>query len=531
MKSIRKKRPKSLIYLCVAHFVLCSLVTILVLALVGWLVNLRIVTNLPIMSDVLQYEDALRQDDFSQLSAKRFKNCTLLVLNEDFEPMHCTDSSFVSALNKEDIPFINSYFSNDGYTQYRYQAEDGQSYTLVVQFEYQPDDELPALEHYCIVNEERTVIEGNLFAGQKQLTETQYLLLSGRYQGRRIEKYSYTTESGLERTLIFLEKAHAQDHYEKKLRSAQCLWLLVLPLFALLILIQSLLLIRNIRAAVEPLNQTIVAYSNGKRVNPAENGMPTEFRGIVENFDQMLNRLEASQQEVSQTHEEKQRILTNLSHDLKTPISVIQGYAQALRDGVVPDAKRDQYLRVICDRADAMSELVSALLKYTRMEHANYVLSTTRTDFCEFSRQYLSAKYQEIELAGFQLELEIPETPIYLLIDHALLRRALDNLVGNSLKYNPPGTTLTFRLTARSNNAELIFADNGTGIPREILYTAFDPLVSGDQARTSGTGSGIGLSIVRAVAELHGGSVHLVLPPENGYSTEFCMKLPLSSKQ
>jgi signal transduction histidine kinase len=253
--------------------------------------------------------------------------------------------------------------------------------------------------------------------------------------------------------------------------------------------------------------------------------MPAEFRQVVVNFDHMLDKLETSRQETEQAYQEKQRVLADISHDLKTPLTVIQGYARALADGMVPPDKQEHYIQIISQRAENMSQLLKVLLDYTRLEHPNFQMAREKVDFSEFCRQYLSEKYQEIQLSGFQLELDIPEEPIYIAIDIQLMRRVLENLVGNALNYNPAGTTLYVGLRTEEKNAQLTVADNGIGIPTEIQSNLFEAFVSGNQARTSGGGSGMGLSIVKRIVQLHGGSVELRQPPENGFSAEFVIQL------
>ncbi|HIX89540.1 MAG TPA: ATP-binding protein, partial [Candidatus Agathobaculum pullicola] len=107
-----------------------------------------------------------------------------------------------------------------------------------------------------------------------------------------------------------------------------------------------------------------------------------------------------------------------------------------------------------------------------------------------------------------------------------LLRRLLENLTSNALQYNPAGTTLFFGLTDTPDAVRLTVADSGVGIPPELADTLFEPFVTGNQARTSGGGTGLGMAIAKKVAELHGGSIRLVHPPHNGWHTEFELTLP-----
>ena len=161
------------------------------------------------------------------------------------------------------------------------------------------------------------------------------------------------------------------------------------------------------------------------------------------------------------------------------------------------------------------------------MEHPEFVLHTERTDLCEFLREYLAGKYDEIDLAGFSLEVSIPERPVFCALDQLQFRRVLDNLLSNALRHNRLGTVLFFDVSAEEGAAVLRVADNGAGIPPDRIKYIFEPFVVGSDAR-SGTGSGLGLSITKRIVEKHGGAVFLSPRPAPGRSTEFVLRLPLA---
>lgn len=542
----KPKKPKSFVTVCVVSFVACMLATVTVVGLLYRLVIIPAYTYTSAslyIDDVLVNMPQLQKDDFSFLSSHEFQSCSVLILDENLDPLYTTDSTIQSLLDKEDIQFITDYgylYSDEyeeGYYNYFYvTGEDGNKYLYIglETSDYDTYDEdgyvYYYMKDYIVLDEEYRIVEGTLFPDVTQLTEKQLNLLLGNSIGDNyyINRASYTTLTGETRTLLFLGTSSYSAGAGNTSLSVVTFWTLLIILLALVIIVETLVMIREVRRALNPLNKAILSYRSGVRPDLDKLQLPSEFQNLLDNFGEMVDQLEETREKVRQTNEDKQRILANLSHDLKTPIAVIQGYAQALQDGVVPEEKQAQYLRVICARSDAMLELVTTMLKYSTMEFDGYVLARERTDFCEFCRRYLSQKYEEIEPYGFRLEPDIPEEPIWLLLDPALMRRTLDNLIGNTIKYNKPGTTITLRLSVWRNRAELIFADNGAGIPQEILARAFDPFVSGDAARTSGSSSGIGLSIVRSVVELHGGTVTLVTPPEEGFATEFRILLPLA---
>ena len=154
------------------------------------------------------------------------------------------------------------------------------------------------------------------------------------------------------------------------------------------------------------------------------------------------------------------------------------------------------------------------------------MLAPERIDLCEFLREYLAEKYEEIDLAGFALEVSIPETPLVCMLDPLQFRRVLDNLLSNALRHNRLGTILYFGVAAAGQWALVKVGDNGAGIPPERAKHIFEPFVVGSEAR-SGQGSGLGLAITRHIVEKHGGIIALNPRPPAGRSTEFQLRLPL----
>ena len=220
-------------------------------------------------------------------------------------------------------------------------------------------------------------------------------------------------------------------------------------------------------------------------------------------------------------------MIANISHDLKTPVTVIAGYVDALADGKVPPGEQGRYLAAIRSRTQALTGLINAFHEYSKVDHPQFALQCQTVDLCEFLREYLAAQYDAIALAGFELEVSIPEVPCLCRLDPFQMGRALDNLLGNALRYNRLGTVLSVTLAPAGRQALLTVADNGEGIPPDRADTIFDPFVVGSDAR-SGGGSGLGLSITRRLVELHGGTITLRSEPHQG--AVFEISLPLETQ-
>ena len=110
-------------------------------------------------------------------------------------------------------------------------------------------------------------------------------------------------------------------------------------------------------------------------------------------------------------------------------------------------------------------------------------------------------------------------------IDEAAFRRIYDNLINNSIKYNPSGTKIYFEIKENKNNISIFIGDNGVGIDKNISNNLFDAFVTSNEARTSGKGSGLGMAIVKKLVLLHDGSIELIKKPQKGLNTEFLIIL------
>ncbi len=250
-----------------------------------------------------------------------------------------------------------------------------------------------------------------------------------------------------------------------------------------------------------------------------------EFAEIRDAFNYMAGRLQNTERDKREMEENRKRMIMGISHDLKTPITTIYGYAKALGDGMVEDPeKQKKHLLYIRDKAMAMTRMIDDLFKYSSMEGNEYKLNRKKEDFAEFLRELVAENYIEIENRGFSLELDIPEESVAACFDRDELWRALSNIIGNALKYNPAGTTLTVKLSVDPELLRLHIGDDGVGIADNLKTAIFDEFVRGDAARVSDGGSGLGLAIARRIIGMHGGVIGL--SSEQGKGSMFVITLP-----
>lgn len=185
--------------------------------------------------------------------------------------------------------------------------------------------------------------------------------------------------------------------------------------------------------------------------------------------------------------------------------------AQALGDGLVRDATdQRRYLASIRSKAERLGRLTDVLFDFTRLESDGFRLDLRPCDLPQLVLREAAVAYSDAEAAGMSLEVDVSEQPLEVLADDVQLGRVVSNLIANAVRHCPRGTAVHVRLVRRAGAAEVVVADDGMPIAGDV-DRLFEPFSRGDEARR-GEGSGLGLYIVRRIAELHGFTIRLEQP-------------------
>jgi signal transduction histidine kinase len=250
----------------------------------------------------------------------------------------------------------------------------------------------------------------------------------------------------------------------------------------------------------------------------------SEFAAIRDVFNDMAGQLETAENEKRVAEESRKNMIMGISHDLKTPITTIYGFAKALDEGIVDEeGEKRRYLRYIISKAETMTKLIDGLFKFASLE-GGCPLEKEEGDIAEFLRELLAESFVEIDRKGFQLDLDIPEQMVPFEFDKKEMGRALNNILDNCLKYNPPGTALHVSLKREQEQIVLTFRDNGIGIPIKLRESIFTEFTRGSDARQNDGGSGLGLAITRRIIHMHGGRI--TLAGDTGKGSAFIIHLP-----
>ncbi|GIM31833.1 HAMP domain-containing sensor histidine kinase [Paraclostridium bifermentans] len=299
---------------------------------------------------------------------------------------------------------------------------------------------------------------------------------------------------------------------------------LTIAIVFLMFVLLSILSIKKISRPLKILENEIKKMSEGYSNVGVKFNSYREFNRIKESFNNTVDKLEKSEIERRIAEDSKKRIIRDISHDLKTPITSILGYSKAISQGVVTNEEEKKiYLDYIYNKAKRINYLVDELFVFSKLDSPGYKLNLEKHDISEFVRELVALYYIDIEENGFLLDVNIPEESIYSIIDTKALERALGNIIINAIKYNEVGTTITVDLKKGDKYIDIIIADNGCGISDDVIENIFDEFVRADKARKTDGGSGLGLAITKKIIKLHNGKLKLYSEKEIG--TKFSIRL------
>jgi len=223
----------------------------------------------------------------------------------------------------------------------------------------------------------------------------------------------------------------------------------------------------------------------------------------------------------------KSSFVSNVSHELKTPLTTIRLYAELLSENRVPDeARRRDYLQVIVEESQRLTRLVNNVLDFSRLDQRRKHYRVEPLELSAFLRTVLQAQRRRIEEAGLRLEEALPDTPLTVATDRDALEQAVLNLLDNAAKYAAEGGALRVELVPHPNGGAAIrILDRGPGIPPEHRARLFETFYRVDDTLTARQpGTGLGLSLARRMLRELGGDVRF--EPRDGGGAVFIVELP-----
>ena len=265
---------------------------------------------------------------------------------------------------------------------------------------------------------------------------------------------------------------------------------------------------------VTPIHMLQVATQNIKNGNldfEVEVHNQDEIGELCEDFEEMRIRLKDNAEEKLRSEQQQKELISNISHDLKTPITAIKGYVEGLIDGVADTPeKQNKYLQTVYSKAIDMDRLINELSFYAKIDTNKIPYTFNRINVVGYFEDCAEDIGRELEDEGFDFSYQnYVDDSVQMIADAEQIKRVINNIVGNSKKYSDKAET-KIRMTVKDvgDFVQIEIEDNGRGIEAKDLPYIFDRFYRTDASRNSSKGgSGIGLSIVKKIMEDHGGKI------------------------
>jgi signal transduction histidine kinase len=302
----------------------------------------------------------------------------------------------------------------------------------------------------------------------------------------------------------------------------------VSALIALVVaIVASVILAERLTQPIRRLTGAARELSEGKldvRV-PAPSGSP-EMSELTTAFNTMAERLQQSIEFISRDRDRGRDFLADVSHELRTPIAALRTFNELMADGeMVDETTRHEFIEQSRQQIDRLDWLATNLLELSKLDSGLLLLDLRPDDLRAVVESSVQQAQPSAERKGVALVLEIPEVPVRQRHDPQRMGQVVGNLIGNAIKFTPTGGRVEVELQPTDDGAQIRVADTGVGIdPSEMPYV-FDRFYRGARAAESrAAGSGLGLSIVRSIVEMHNGRVAISSRPGKG--TEVSISLP-----
>ena len=285
---------------------------------------------------------------------------------------------------------------------------------------------------------------------------------------------------------------------------------------------------RSILTPIETLKKATRNIRDGNLDFEVEIGDNDEIGELCADFEEMRIRLKESTEEKVAFDSQNKELISNISHDLKTPITAVKGYVEGLLDGVADTPeKQKKYLRTIYNKANDMDRLINELTFYSKIDTNRIPYTFNKINVKEYFDDCFEDIGMEMSQQQVALSYDNKVAPdVMVIADAEQIKRVINNIVGNSVKYmDKPDKSIAIRVTDVGDFVQVEIEDNGRGIAAKDLPYIFDRFYRTDTSRNSSKGgSGIGLSIVHKVMEDHGGKVWATSKEGEGTTMYFVLR-------
>ncbi|MCD8299607.1 MAG: HAMP domain-containing histidine kinase [Clostridiales bacterium] len=312
----------------------------------------------------------------------------------------------------------------------------------------------------------------------------------------------------------------------------QTLWGLVIFVILVLALTAGLMTVWIYHGTMTPLKKLQAATRNIQEGNldfTIDYDEEDEMGDLCRSFESMRQRLKDNAEEKVVAEQENRALISNIAHDLKTPITAVKGYSEGILDGVADTPeKQDRYIRTIYNKANEMDRLINELTIYSRIDTNRIPYNFNKINVTEYFKDCVDEIGLDLETKNVGLSfMNYADEDTVIIADPEQLMRVINNIINNALKYMSPDRRgqINIRIKDVGDFIQVEIEDNGKGIGAHDLPYIFDRFYRTDSSRNSATGgSGIGLSIVKKIVEDHGGKIWATSKTDTGTTMYFVIR-------
>ena len=325
--------------------------------------------------------------------------------------------------------------------------------------------------------------------------------------------YVHLTENNQQQYMIVLDAGVQPLNSTVRTLSTQYLWIAIIVLIAAFVMV--LILYRKISAPLMRMNNSAKLLALGK--------YDVEFSGEgYRETRELAETLNYASRELSRVDRLQKELIANISHDLRTPLTMIKGYSEVMRD--IPEENTPENMQVIIDETERLSDLVNDLLDLSRIQSGAWSAKPEFFDLTAAIHQVMTRYDALVRHRGYRLEF-VAEQSIWVSADRGMILQVVYNLINNALNYTGEDRSVTVRQSFHAQNVRISVTDTGDGIEPDQIPLIWDRYYKVDKVhRRAMIGTGLGLSIVKEVLELHSARYGVESTP--GLGSTFWFELP-----
>ncbi len=284
----------------------------------------------------------------------------------------------------------------------------------------------------------------------------------------------------------------------------------------LLAVISLYFVTRQLTKPLKNMSEAAKEMAKGRFETAAKEAGVMEIRELAASFNSMAGQLK-------RLEESRREFVANVSHELRSPMTSIQGFLEGMQDGTIPPQEHPKYLKIVSDEAKRLTKLIADLLALSRMEQGDTKQNFVDFDINEMIRRALIRRMNDIDHKQLEVDVDFLTEQCYCWGDSDRIEQVVVNLLDNAVKFVPEKGKITLRTRAAGSQAVITVMDDGPGILPQDQPHIFERFYKADKAHTAGKGTGLGLSICRRILEAHGQTIRL-LPTERGAAFEFTLE-------